>query len=284
MGPYHTLNTAQKKIFWKSNPLNGTIDITLPFFRPFKMVCQNDDTVVKELYWTDFTGWEPSSLKLWFKLSQSFNDGIIFDIGCYSGIYSLIAALSNERATVIAFDIQGKCVDRTIQNATENNISNIKVKLNACSANEGRAPFYFYEEEGILSSVASLKPKKMNDKSAMIESVCLDNYLSSHLTGMPVRLIKIDVEDAEVETIRGLSNTLANHCPDVLIEINSNGNLNKVIELIPMQYDVYSIDEAIPQIKKPGWFFKRYRGSRNFLLTQRTGKALNDVLDKFRSL
>ena len=92
MKDYKKLFTAEKKVFWKENPIHGDIDISIEGIPPFKMHCKNDDTVVKELYWTAFKGWEFTSLTLWNNLLDMLEKGIVLDIGTYSGIYSLISS------------------------------------------------------------------------------------------------------------------------------------------------------------------------------------------------
>lgn len=278
---YSELSILDKKKFWAANPLKGDIDIHLSFCQAFKMHSLNDDTVVKELYWTDFRGWEMRSLMLWKGLCEKVESGIILDIGSYSGIYSLIAGLSSKNSLIIAFDIQEKCVQRVQQNALLNGIGNIQTELKACSDENGDVVFYFYEEQGILSSVASIVPSSINDKSSMVQSVCLDDYLSFLETQAPVKLIKMDVEDAEVGTMRGLKSTLERSRPDILIEINSNKNLSIIQKELPKGYQVFSIDEKSPRLKKPGFFFKRFKGSRNFILSTKPLRKLEYIYEKF---
>ena len=81
---YLCMNINGKKKFWKANPVKGDISIKLPFMPCFLMHCDNDDTVVKELYWTKYQGWELTSLKLWHNLSVKVGNSIILDIGTYS--------------------------------------------------------------------------------------------------------------------------------------------------------------------------------------------------------
>jgi len=92
MKPYQDLLTKEKKEFWIKNPVKGEIDIIIDGLPAFKMFCENDDTVVKELYWTDYKDWELTSLTLWNNLLEEVDNLCVLDIGAYSGIYSLIAA------------------------------------------------------------------------------------------------------------------------------------------------------------------------------------------------
>ncbi len=268
MDSYSNLKSVEdKKLFWSRNPLQGEVEIRLPFCPSFKMYCENDDTVVKELYWTDFRGWELTSLKLWQNLANKAQEGLVLDIGSYSGIYSLIAKKLSPKIQVVGFDIQKKCIDRVKKNFDINGFNDLHTVMAACSNQEVEIPFYFYEEKDILSSVASIVPKKINDQQSMIQAIRIDNYLAKNFSDQKVKLIKMDVEDAEYEAVSGLQQCLENHQPDVLIEINNPRNVKKVFSLFPKNYKFYSIDDENNKIKKLSFWFKGFSSSRNYLAT-----------------
>src|SRR5690349_8676535 len=50
-------------------PPEGVIPIRMPGVPEFSMVSHNDDTVVKELHWTGYSGWERTSLQIWSALA-----------------------------------------------------------------------------------------------------------------------------------------------------------------------------------------------------------------------
>lgn len=270
---YAKLNTAGKKAFWKQNPLQGDIDVAVPGLRGFKMRCENDDTVVKELYWTRFTGWELASLRLWHGLLRASQPGVVLDIGCYSGIYALISSL--EGFQVHAFDIQKRCLERLAENLELNNCQNVDRHLAACADESGEVEFFYYEEEGILSSVASVVPKKVNDRAARVEAVRIDDMRD---TFGPVRVVKIDVEGAEQSTLRGMRRTLESSRPDVLIEVNDHGSLGDVKALFPQGYDYYSVDETKPRIRRMRRFSFPFKKARNYLFSTRERKELESFL------
>lgn len=91
---YDSMPLEEEKAFWRANPLNGEVTIKVPGLPEFTMMNRNDDTVVKELYWIDYTGWEATSLRLWAALAARAS-GIPLDIGAYSGIHSILAAMVN---------------------------------------------------------------------------------------------------------------------------------------------------------------------------------------------
>ena len=274
---YTKLSLKKKKAFWKENPIVGEIDIKIPGINSFKMFSDNDDTVVKELYWTDFKGWELTSLVLWNDLIKSINtEDVVYDIGAYSGIYSLIGVTAAKVKKIIAFDIQKITLERLAKNCSINNIGNIQLVRAACTSFNGEATFYFYKEDGIISSVAGLVKKEMNNLEESVKAIRLDDFNSENNNNAVVSLMKIDVEDAEIETLKGMQDLLKNNKPDVLLEVNDNKKLKKVKKLFPNDYVVYDIDEEKLLIKKLKWYSKPSK-FRNYLFTTKNHKILKEV-------
>ena len=123
---YAAMTVRQKKAFWRANPVRGEIPIAIGSIPPLLMYSDNDDTVVKELYWTGFQGWERTSLHLWGRIAAVVSPGLVLDVGCYSGIYSLIAAKANTSHRVLAIDIQPRCLARVERNRALNGVANIE--------------------------------------------------------------------------------------------------------------------------------------------------------------
>ncbi|RDK84805.1 FkbM family methyltransferase [Marinirhabdus gelatinilytica] len=272
MKNYKELRIGEKKAFWKENPLLGEIPINIKGIIPFKMYSQNDDSVVKELHWTNYEGWELTSLLLWSDLLMNIPKGIIFDIGAYSGIYSIIASKKAKKCEIHAFDIQDNCINRLKKNMKINEVNNVKIHQAACTDFNGESIFYFYEEEGIMSSIAGLVPNKINDLEKKIRTVKLDDL---KVNGS-VQLIKIDVEGAELSTLGGLKHILINDSPDVLIEVNNFKDIKKVKNLFPSGYVLYDIDEDSLTIKKMGWF-KKPSAHRNYLFTKKDQMTIKEI-------
>lgn len=276
MKDYKKLFTAEKKVFWKENPIDGDIDISIEGIAPFKMHCKNDDTVVKELYWTAFKGWEFTSLTLWNNLLDTIDKGIVLDVGTYSGIYSLIASQKKAVEYVYAFDIQDKCIERTATNFKLNAIENAAVVKAACSNENGETVFHYYEEEGIISSVAGIVSKEMNNLSTTVKSIKLDDWYHDLDSKTPISLLKMDVEGAEQLTLKGMQVILKDASPHVLIEINDHTDLKAVKKLFPKGYNIFDINEDELIVKKLGLFSKPTK-FRNYLFTKLNADAMSKI-------
>lgn len=275
---YSELNTKGKKEFWKKNPISGDIEIRLPGVSSFKMHCRNDDTVVKELYWTGFVGWEPFSLKVWNALNSLSGNRtkIVLDIGSYSGIYSILAAIKNNTNRVIAFDIQRKCIERIETNFQINNILNAEVIHAAVSNIAEEIDFYFYEEEEVMSSVASIHPKPINTEIARTNSIVLDSFLKIN-ANEELGLLKIDVEGAEKEVIRGAHGLIKQYNPDILIEVNNAEDIDEVFSLLPKDYNYFNLDEDEMKLKGKGFFRRKFR-HRNYLFSTKRRGLLEKII------
>lgn len=266
---YSKLSLRKKKIFWKENPLIGEIEIKIEGIDTFKMYNENDDTVVKELYWTGFKGWELTSLTLWSDLLKINDGNVVYDVGAYTGIYSLIASKFSSELKIYAFDIQGNTLNRLKKNCEINNFKNIELSKTACTSFNGETTFYFYKEEGIISSVAGLIKKEMNNLKENVKAIRLDDFKFEADDEASIGLIKIDVEDAEIETLKGMQELLLKQMPDVLIEVNNIENLKKVKKLFPKNYSVFDIDEGNYKIKKLTWLNKPSKYRNYFFTTKK---------------
>ena len=262
---YAKMTTAAKKAFWLLHPVEGDIDIDVPGVPSLQMYCVNDDTVVKELHWTEALGWENTSLRLWTKLCGDVGQGTVVDIGAYTGIYAVVAALSAPDAAVIALDIQPVCVERVVHNAALNGVE-IDVRQCAATDHAGEIVFYHGSADGIISSVASLTPNKYSHIRATSPAAPLDSAIADPSA---VRLVKIDVEGAELGVLGGMKSTLSEGRPDVLIEVNHLAGLRHVAAMFPEGYSCFQIDDhAGGSIKRLPRRFRRKKG-RNYLFTTR---------------
>jgi FkbM family methyltransferase len=227
----------QRLAFWDRHPLNGTLQIVLPCdHKPFSMYIENDDTVVKTLYWGGFFGgWEPTSLRLWSALAARSRH--IFDVGAYTGIYGLLAATSNPAAVVRCFEGSRRNFERVIKNIQINALGDRIEGVHAVvSEIEGEAVLYeHYVAPNILSSIHSMTKQK--GTPTPVRSVRLDTFAD-------IDLIKIDVEGAEESVLRGMRGTFERGSPHILMEANSPGELKKSWGYMPDRYRCFAIDEG----------------------------------------
>jgi FkbM family methyltransferase len=210
--------------FWKKYPLTGIINISIQNFN-FKMYCDNDDTVVKELYWSNFNGWEKKEIDMIINLCKKKKYDYFFDIGSYSGFYSLLLSSIYSDINVYSFEIIDKIFERLNNNIHLNNYKNI-MTINKGVADKNCTLFISKGSfDNGLSSVSYLTNKSSEQESINIDVVSIDSFLENRLNSKNI-LIKIDTEGTEKNVIKGMKYLMDNNNVDILIEVNDN-NLNK---------------------------------------------------------
>ncbi len=104
---------AQRDEIWRQNPRPGFDIKALSGMPPYlglvdaplsseltvvMFLSNNDDGVALRWLWNGC--YEPMSLGLWTLLARQAN--VIFDIGAHTGVYTLAAAMTNRKATVVS--------------------------------------------------------------------------------------------------------------------------------------------------------------------------------------
>ncbi len=127
--------------------------------------------------------------------------GTLFvDVGAYAGIYSILAAKHFDK--VIAVEPNPFMISVLKQNIDLNGFNNVSVVGCATTDTDSDTPLY----EGISTSTFSIKKnyflRKNKGDVITIEGMRLDTLLAKHSI---IDLVKIDVEGAELDVVRGMS-------------------------------------------------------------------------------
>jgi len=177
----------------------------------------HDDVVVWEYLWRGADGYEPDMVAQWCNWCRAAS-GEVWDIGAYSGLMSILAALSHPKNMVHLFEPLARVVERANVNVKLNGLqSRIARHSVACSDRTGMAEMILYRDENFLGTGSSIEAKgtlKQFGKQA-IRTVALDELLPN---ARP-RVVKIDVEGHELATLRGMRRTLERAKPHMLVEV-----------------------------------------------------------------
>lgn len=198
------------------------------------------EKIENELFWGG--DWERQSLQIWSKLASDAR--VILDIGANTGAYALAAKGANPKARVIAFEPIARIAERMRRNIALNGFD-VKVEEVAVSDRTGTATIHDVDDP--MNYGASLEDFEGNDRSYVVPTVSLDDYLSSQ--GWPeVDLIKIDVETHEPAVFRGMRATVERLRPTILVEVLSN----EIGEQLALpDYDYFTIDEESGLVPTP---------------------------------
>jgi FkbM family methyltransferase len=154
----------------------------------------------------DGRGFEPDSLAIWGGLCA--RGGTALDVGAYTGLYSISAALLG--CSVIAFEPMPFNAKRLRLNSEANGV---KVDLRQVVASDRSGEtFITYNPRVKLTSGASLVGK--GGQRIKVRSMAIDDLKLEQVTA-----IKIDVERAEPLVLAGAVATIERCKPALLVEV-----------------------------------------------------------------
>lgn len=164
--------------------------------------------------------------------------GLVVDCGANIGIYSLISAKYANK--VIAVEPNPLVYLALQKNVKLNGFSNVRSVNMAVWSSSGKARLYLssYHE------VSTLKYDTMNEytygNSIEIETITLDQLLTQE---PEINLIKIDVEGAEVEALKGASEVL-NKTKRIIVEVRKGQSDREVLDILGKHnFKVIAIDD-----------------------------------------
>lgn len=191
----------------------------------------NNNTAIETLlFWRGIYSHECYSLKAWELLSK--DKETILDIGCNTGVYSVVAReFASKSARIIGFEPIPRIANLFKFNMELNNIN---VEINQLAVSDRNGIVSFYDMEGFDNQIGSLDinhVKKHKHHTAIIEiktkSVTIDSYVELyHLE--KIDLIKIDVEGVEHLVIEGIKNTIIKDAPAIIVEISNQSTANAI--------------------------------------------------------
>ena len=144
---------------------------------------------------------------------------VVYDVGAHIGVVSMFASeLIGPAGTIFAFEADPENAERIKRHAQRNNLSHIQVFSCGVWSSDGQVSF---ERASAGSSrnqgrVAATSTGTKQD-AIVVQSISLDNFANGHLAPT---LIKIDVEGAEAEVLRGCDRVFARSHPTVICEVH----------------------------------------------------------------
>lgn len=202
-----------------------------------------------------------------FLINQLDNGNVFIDVGAHYGYFSLLASkLVGSLGKIFAFEASPTTYQVFQKNAelTDNIFSH---NLAVSDSNEY---LKFYEFPNLYSEYNSLdveqfknekwfseyKPKEVNIKSIMLDDFLSDKKLNP-------KIIKIDVEGAELKVIKGFKKHLLEHTPLIVIEYLSDERGNtahieaeKLLESLGFQPHIIDRRGSLQSVKSISSFFK----------------------------
>lgn len=164
-------------------------------------------------------GWQPETtaglLAAW-QLTRK--PGVFLDVGANAGVYSLLCRLLWPGIRAIAFEPSPWTVAAGRRWAQANGVD-VAFEEAAVSDTQGTAWLHLSDKSDASNSlVAGFRP---SSRRIPVDLVTLDDYAARQ--GLMPTVAKIDVEQHELEVIRGAHGMLQRHRPVVVMEVLERG-------------------------------------------------------------
>ncbi len=145
-------------------------------------------------------------------------NSVVLDIGAYIGQYTLLAAKYAARGRVIAFEPHPQSHQRLQANVTRNRLRNVVASSQAVGATPGQRAFRLAAQPAMSRLLQLDEPRNavVEVELTSVDSIVRQADLSR------VDLIKIDVEGAEGQVLRGAEETLLKYHPMLIMEVDRN--------------------------------------------------------------
>ena len=143
----------------------------------------------------------------------------VLDVGAHHGLYTLLASkLVRQKGRVIAFEPSPRERKRLMRHLRINRRRNVTVQPYALAAQSGPADLFVVE--GSQDWCNSLRPPVVDQRTTKVrvEVNRVDNAIEA-LNVRQVDFIKLDVEGAELNFLRGASRILCDFRPVILAEV-----------------------------------------------------------------
>jgi len=163
-------------------PSSGEFSTKLKEGLSFKYYSRCDDQIANSLYYDIERYSEYHDLLLFSALAAK--SSTILDIGANTGVFSVVAALSQPKASITAFEPYAVNARRFQKNIEINNIKNVVLAQTAIGSSEGTVNFSVPVEDRICDVLSvnssfseNFYKKEMSFKQVQVEATTLDAYL-----------------------------------------------------------------------------------------------------------
>lgn len=253
---YVALPERLRRLVWAA-PLPPTIRLEAPG-RTLVFEGSRRSTIYKAYYWWGFMGYEPRTSRFFQRNAPRYK--WFCDIGAYTGHYTTLFGLANDKATIRSFEPVPSIADALSENLARNGVKNAAVVRAAVSGASGVASFYLPKNSiSELPSIGSLRQRfrgeaRFADHGEREVTVQVKSATEA-LAGLPpgLGLIKIDAEGSESEILSACAPALGAARPDLIFEVSfppefSHAEVDSL--LLPLGYSYCVLGEPPRKLGK----------------------------------
>jgi FkbM family methyltransferase len=153
--------------------------------------------------------------------------GVLYDVGAHIGIVSLCAAkLVGPAGMVFAFEADPDNAKRIEENVRRNKLDSIRTVCRAAWHSDGHVRFQRASERSSRNQGGVSTIPSVSGDAIEVEAVALDTFAEKHR--LPT-VIKVDVEGAEAEVLRGSERIFVQAKPVLICEVHGSKAADDVI-------------------------------------------------------
>jgi FkbM family methyltransferase len=177
------------------------------------MEVNSQDLLQQQILWYGF--YEKKYIVTWERMIQK--DSIVLDIGANIGYYSLVASKKALDGHVYAFEPTSTAFEQLQKNIALNKFENVSAFKTAVFDSSGERTLFISEKTN--SGMGGLtQPVNFTGKTEEVNTTQIDDWMEIQKPGR-IDFIKIDIEGAELNALKGMSKLLEKYQPTIFIEI-----------------------------------------------------------------
>ncbi len=242
-------------------PVVGAIELELPDGQTITLVSDGCDSVASRIYWHGLDGYEPETLRLYLHMLK--RSRTVFDVGAHNGLYALVAATEQADRTIYAFEPVPRTFAFLEENIAANDLHNISAFCQAVSDKNGEINLFIPNSIRLPAAASVLEELKDDTERVTVPTITIDSFVAENQVA-DVNLIKIDVEGAEDQVLRGAQETLDRHRPAIVCEVlygYSDASLQAVLDSSNYVYFLVTSKALVRHERIVGddtYFYKNY--------------------------
>jgi FkbM family methyltransferase len=202
--------------------------------------------------------WEPNVTDTIINILKKYETPVFFDIGCNFGYFSILS--SKHCGKIYSFDSNKNNIDLLNLSIEKNGIKNIQTYHNCVS--DDILKFYKMNIDD-FTNVGALKVEECGEIESNIKTIVLDDFIKNNKINN-IDLIKIDVEGAEYNCLKGLKTSFDNGVvKNIIIEITplwSVDESEKILNFLKDYFDLYNI--GLIEDSEYGLFYENIKNSK----------------------
>ena len=202
------------------------------------------DDITHSIFWSGLHAYEKETIPI--ILDELRRARCFMDLGANCGLYTVLGAAVNPRATIIAIEPVPKICAALVNNVTQNKLNSRVTILNVAVGSSNGLVDFHEAEDTRMGSLAVDGYQGQPGKLIKVECRTLDGIIAE-LKVQP-DFIKIDVEGFSDAVLSGARRLLDEVRPRILLEANPADPCERITELLSNHhYEMHLITDSGPE-------------------------------------